>query len=250
MGRSTSSIVKLNGNVDGLTFYEKDGQQFVRKTPKSNKKKFLNDPGMARVRENVGEFKLVSSSAKIVWDTLRPLTVNNKDSKSFLRLRSIMNELKNMDTTSLRGKRDPLITLNDVAGKELMNGFEFNSKAQLTSVLTKPYTVDTTAGALLIEELDPKVHLISDPSATHFTIKMCKADIDLFSGNSEIAISNEAQFAVTAPAANITLQLETDTTINGLQLYVLQISFLQEKNGQMYPLNNKAHNPSKIIEVL
>jgi hypothetical protein len=250
MGRNVSSVVKLQGNVDGLSYYERDGKQFVRRTPKSNKAKFDTAESMARVRENASEFKAVTHSAKKLWDTLRPLTANNKDGKSFLRLRSIMNELKKQDATSQRGKRDPLLALAVASGKQLLKGFDFNSKAQLDSIMFKPFTVDTTAGTLLIEGLNPLVHLSIEPSATHFSMKLCKADIDISTGKSELVISNEAQFAVTAPAANITLQLEDDTTINGLQLFVLQICFFQEMNGQMYPLKDKAHNASKIIEVL
>lgn len=250
MASNNSSLIKLQGNLDGLTFYEQDGKQFVRRTPKSNKSKFETSESMARVRENASEFAIVTNSAKRLWDTMRPLTANNKDSKSFQRLRSLMNELKKMDSTSARGERDPLITLNDASGKELLKGFNFNSKAQLDSILFKPFTVDTTAGTLLIEGFNPLVHLSAEPSATHFSMKLCKADVEISSGKSELVISNEAQFAVTAPAANITLQLEDDTTINGLQLFVLQICFFQEMNGQMYPLKDKAHNASKIIEVL
>ncbi|MDY0217598.1 MAG: hypothetical protein RBS19_11655 [Bacteroidales bacterium] len=250
MAENTSSLVKLRGDVDGLTFYAKDGKQFVRRTRKSNKEKFDNDPSMVRVRENAAEFKNVSQSAKRLWDTLRPFTANNKDSKSYLRLRSIMNELKKMDTTSLRGERDALNGLTEAAGKQLLKGFNFNSKSQLDSILFKQFELNTDSGKLMMEQFNPSIHLASEPSSTHYSITLCKADIDINSGKSELAMSNVHQAAVNGSTEDVVLQLETTTHINGLQLFVLQIAFYQEMNGQLYPLKDKAHNASKIIDVL
>ena len=250
MAKNHNILVKIQGNVDGLTFYEKGGQQYVRRTPRSNRAKFATDPGMARVRENVSEFKLVSSSAKKLWDTFRPITANTKDGNAYLRLRTIMNELKKLDTTSLRGQRNPIISLTDTTGKDAVKGFDFNTKAQLDSLIFKPYQLNTTTGKLIIEAFNPMVHLASVLSATHFSIMLSKVDIDLTSSKAELVQSNEVQLAITSTASDIVLQLGSDTSINGLQLFILQIYLFQEMNGQVYPLKDKTHNASKIIEVL
>ena len=94
------------------------------------------------------------------------------------------------------------------------------------------------------------VHLASVLSATHFSIMLSKVDIDLTSSKAELVQSNEVQLAITSTASDIVLQLGSDTSINGLQLFILQIYLFQEMNGQVYPLKDKTHNASKIIEVL
>ena len=132
----------------------------------------------------------------------------------------------------------------------ILNGFDFNEKAPMSSVLIKPFTLDSTLGSLVIENFNPLIHLVADMSATHFSLTMGKVDIDTFSGNSELVMSNIFESTVNAVPADVTLQLESETTINGLLIFVLQITFFQEMNGQLYPLKNKAHNASKIIEVL
>jgi hypothetical protein len=250
MAINKSSQTKLQGTLDGVTYYEQNGKQIAKISNGISKTQFENDPALVRTRENAQEFKITGESTKVLYDMLRPITVFSKDSKLFIRLNKVMHELKKMDTTSLRGERRPFNSLNDASGKNLLKGLNFNERAKMESILFKPFAVDTSLGALTIEGFDPKIHMVSDPSATHFSMTLSKADINLFDNNSELAVSNEYQSTLSAQATDVSLQLSSDTTINGLQLFVLQISFYQEVNGVKYLLNNKAYNTSKIIEVL
>lgn len=250
MSKNTSRLFKPSGNLDGITFFQKDGDHFMRLTPLSNKNKFLNDPGMARVRENANEFKIVAEANKTIIDVLRPIIMFSKDSTMHIRMNKLMHELKKTDLTSNRGQRSPLIALNNAESKLVLKGFDFNEKAPMSSILIKPFELDSTMGTLVIEDFNPLIHLVAESSATHFSLTMGKADMDPFSGKSELVMSNVFESTVNAAPSNITLQLESETTINGLLMFVMQIAFFQEMNGQLYPLKDKAHNASKIIEVL
>jgi hypothetical protein len=66
----TSGIIKIEGTVEDLTFYKKDGRNFVRRKGGVSKERIENDPNYVRTRENNSEF-----GPWAVW-FLRPKTAN------------------------------------------------------------------------------------------------------------------------------------------------------------------------------
>lgn len=50
------SFIKFEGTLDGLTFYQKDGKNFVKTKTQVNKNRLMNDPAYQRTRENMQEF--------------------------------------------------------------------------------------------------------------------------------------------------------------------------------------------------
>ena len=51
-----SSFIKLDGTLDGLTFYNKDGSNFVKTKSTVSRNRIMNDPAYQRTRENMQEF--------------------------------------------------------------------------------------------------------------------------------------------------------------------------------------------------
>lgn len=241
---------RLNGTLDGVTYYEQNGKQIAKISNGISKDQFENDPALARTRENANEFKIVGECSKVLYDMLRPISIYSRDSKFFLRINAVMNELKTKDVVSRRGERNPFNALTNPEGKKLLKGLNFNERGKMESILFVPYSVDSSAGSFSIPGFNPKTNLLSDPSATHYTMKFCKTDINLETNQTELVLSDEFTSEISSAEVDVLLQLNSATTINGLQLFVLQITFSQMVNGEMYPLNNKAYNTSKIIEVL
>ena len=60
----SNGILKIEGTLDELTFYNKDGKSFVRKKGGVSKERIENDPNYVRTRENNAEFSHSTSSAK------------------------------------------------------------------------------------------------------------------------------------------------------------------------------------------
>lgn len=61
-----NGIIKIEGTVEDLTFYKKDGKNFVRKKGGISKERIMNDPNFVRTRENGSEFGHCGSSGKVL----------------------------------------------------------------------------------------------------------------------------------------------------------------------------------------
>jgi hypothetical protein len=66
-------IIKLDGSVDGLTFYTANGKNLVRKSSGPTREQILYGENYGRTRENISEFGACSKIAKSFRDSLLPL---------------------------------------------------------------------------------------------------------------------------------------------------------------------------------
>ncbi|HAT64297.1 MAG TPA: hypothetical protein DCS66_06805, partial [Flavobacteriaceae bacterium] len=60
------SFIKLEGTLDGLTFYQKDGESFVKTKGGISRDRILNDQNFKRTRENMQEFSGCAKTGKAV----------------------------------------------------------------------------------------------------------------------------------------------------------------------------------------
>jgi hypothetical protein len=250
MANINSTVGRMSGTIDGITYFQKDGKTFARRKRVTNKSKFHSDPNYIRVRENAQEFKTTSLVAKQIWDSLRVATQYSKDSKSHTRFRSKLNVLKNMDYTSPRGERTPILALSEDLGKTVLKDFDFNAKAPLSSILFAPHKFNELSGQVKIADFNPKIHLAPQVGATHVSFKSFLLDINFDTNASEIISSNEVMIELSSSVSDVILDFTSTTGAGGIKLYILQINFHQKMNDQIYPLNNRAHNTSRIISVL
>ena len=145
-----AGIIKLEGTLDGLTFYKSQDGYMVRTKGGVNKNRIMNDPAYARTRENLSEFGQNAKSGKLIRDSVGIMLNKAKDSKLSSRMLQLLNAVKNYDSNSVRGKRSVQQGLETIEGKQILKGFDFNSKATLASVLHATYTLDTATGTIEI----------------------------------------------------------------------------------------------------
>jgi hypothetical protein len=96
-----AGIVNIEGTVENLTFFKKDGKNFVRRKGGVSKQRIENDPNFVRTRENNNEFKESAYSGKLLRLALGSLVFKAKDSKLSSRMLQTMSRIKNLDGTSL-----------------------------------------------------------------------------------------------------------------------------------------------------
>ena len=124
-----TGLLKIKGTLDNVTFYKsKDGHLAKMKTSLDGER-IKNDPSFARTRENGSEFGSIATSGKLFRDSLRNITVNVSDNKLLTRVTQVLAQIKNLDTTSLRGARNVGVGIGNASAKALLKGFEFNSNA-------------------------------------------------------------------------------------------------------------------------
>lgn len=243
-----SGIFKIEGSLDGITFYKSGDGHLVRRSGGVSKNRILKDPAFARTRENISEFGSNATAAKILRDALGNLVSKAKDPKTSNRLVQVFNQIKNFDEVSARGERKIAIALENEDARNLLVKFDFNARAQMRNVLRRNYIADTQAGTLTMEQFDPKTQVVLPAGATHASLTLGSAGIDFAMGISELSISSAINFSLKSDPLDIALSA-TPPTDYPIIISVLLIEFFQEVNGAQYPLHNGAYNALMILDV-
>lgn len=249
MGRLTG-FIKLEGTLDGLTFYKSQDGYMVRTKGGVSKSRIMTDPAYARTRENLREFGLNAKSGKLIRDSVGVLLNRAKDPKLSSRMLQLMNAIKNLDSTSVRGQRTVQRGMETAEGKQLLKGFDFNAKATLASVLHATYTVDTATGAIAITDFISQEQLSAPSSATHVSFRSAFINLDLATGTFDKSYSPITNTVIDQNLTTVTLLPEQVPAGSGLQLYLLLVEFFQEVNGVQYPLQSGNYNVLNLVEIV
>ena len=146
------SFIKLEGTLDGLTFYKSQDGYMVRTKGGISKSRMLKDPAFKRTRENFRQFGMNAKAGALLRDSVGPMLAKAKDPKLSSRMLKLINEIKNFDSTSVRGQRSVHLGLATAEGKQMLKGLDFNGRAHLQSVLNAQFSVDTATGVLVIPD--------------------------------------------------------------------------------------------------
>ncbi|MFC0344191.1 hypothetical protein [Epilithonimonas hispanica] len=241
-------LFKIEGSIDGVTFYRNADGHFVRMAGGVSKSRIMNDPAFARTRENITEFGNNAKAAKVLRDALGPLVKNAKDSRTSNRLMQLFNKVKNLDVVSLRGQRKISIGLEDPLSQNVFQKFDFNKKAQLSNVLKRTYELDALAGTLDIPGFIPAVDLLKPEGATHAQITYAALGLDFDTADSSLVQATPLNFALDNVVQDIALSLTPPVGLPSV-FQVLLIEFFQEVNTLQYPLNNGAFNVLFILNL-
>jgi len=242
-------IIKLKGKIGDLSFYKTQDGHLAREKGGVDASRIANDPAFIRTRENGAEFGSSASSGKLVRNTLRPLLMTASDNRVTSRLTKLMTDIKNLDATSVRGKRTVGIAIALAPAKALLKGFNFNDKAILGSILFKPFVVTTATGVITINGLIPANDIAFPAGATHISIKGAWAKVDFANNVSDIKYSNVVNLPINAVSSNVVLTPTAAAAGAGTNLFMLQIEFFQMVNTVQYSLKNGAYNALSVVEV-
>jgi hypothetical protein len=249
MAKSTG-ILKIEGTVEDLTFYKKDGVSYVRRKGGVSKERIATDPNFVRTRENGTEFGHSANAGKILRLAASTMVFRAKDSQLSSRLLRVMSQIKNLDSTSSRGLRNVAIGIGTAEGKLALKGFDFNANAPLKSVLFAPYLLDTATGIVKFTDLIPGEQVHFPQGATHFSLQCAYLVVNFATGVSEIGYSAIVNLKLNFEVSNPELKPVPVPVLVGTKLYLLMVSFYQEVNGVQYSLKNEEYNVLHVMEVL
>ncbi|SHJ52868.1 hypothetical protein [Flavobacterium haoranii] len=244
-----NSLVKIEGTLDNLTFYKSADGHFVRTKGGVSKNRIMNDPAFVRTRENLSEFASIAASGKLIRTALGPMVFKAKDSKLTSRLVKVLSEIKKLDSTSVRGQRNVNEGISTLEGQLLLEGFDFNIKASLASVLNTAITVNTTDGSISFASFNPMEQLRAAEGATHFSLQAGFLNLDFATGAFELTQSVEQVYPLVQGTITPVLTPNAVPAVTGVQLHLLLIEFFQEVNGMQYLLNNGAYNVLHLLKV-
>jgi hypothetical protein len=242
-------IIKIKGTVGDLTFYKTTDGHILKEKTSISSDRIKNDPAFSRTRENNKEFGAAGKAAKLLRDAIRPLLQQSKDRRVTSRLSKEMLRVIKADATSTRGER------NVIDGElELLTGFDFNLEGKLGTILFAPFTVDIDRVSGVVTFQVPSFkpsQMVSGPGgATHFKIVSAAAELDFENAMYVNSVQRTTELPWDETATAVITQ-EHDLTANSTHPIVLiaGIQFMQEVNGNMYPLKTGAFNALNLVKV-
>ena len=242
-------IIKLKGKIGDISFYKTQDGHLAREKGGVDASRIANDPAFIRTRENGVEFGSSASSGKLLRSSLRSMLMTAGDNRVTARLTKTMTDIKNLDATSVRGKRTVGIAIALAPAKALLKGFNFNNKAILGSILFKPYAVATATGIITITGLVPLTDIAFPEGATHVSFKSSWAKVDFTNNISDVKLSNVVNLPINAVSSNVVLTPTAAAVGTGINLFVLQLEFFQLVNAIQYTMKNGTYNALCIVEV-
>ncbi len=242
-------IVKIKGTIGDLNFYESQDGMMAREKSNIDAKRIASDPAFIRTRENGEEFGSSAYAGKVLRSALYSMLQTASDNRVVSRLTKLMSEIKNLDATSVRGKRNVGVAIALATAKAKLKGFNFNNRAILGSILANAYSVNTGTGVITINGLIPLDEIAYPQGATHVTLKGAWARVDFATGTNQVFLSNVVNLPINSTSTNVILTPTGTPTGPGTNIFLLQIEFFQLVNTIQYSLKNGAHNVLNAVEV-
>ena len=242
-------IIKTQGTLDDLTFSKTKDGYLVKKRTSLDGSKINSDPSFQRTRENNSEFGKAAKAGKLLRNEIRNQLLNAKDFRVVSRLTKEMMKVIKADSTSTRGQR------NVIDGEtELLQGFDFNVNAKLSTTLYAPFTaaIDRVTGALTVDiaSFAPNQMIPAPVGTTHFKIVTGAAEVD-FENGTYVTDNKATAILPWDSTATAAINLANAVTANSTHplFLLLGVQFFQEVNGVFYPLKSGVFNSLNLVKV-
>ena len=250
-----NSFIRLEGTLDGLTFFRKNGENFVKTKSSVSRNRIMNAPEYQRTRENMQEFGGANKGGKSFRESFASILRLVSDSNVTSRVAGIMRRMMN-NGAGLRGQR----TLNVVDNKEPFIGFNFNVNKPFDSQFNAPSTgPEINAGrdtvTWSIPDFNTDTYIRQPEGATHCKLVLAAGYVsnyewvpalkaydpveDTPNGVGSVVYSDAiALGAMVGAATDLTVDLTAYAPIPATTaLYAATaIVFYQEVNGDLYEL--------------
>ena len=162
-------IIKLVGNIGGLSFYASGGEFLARTAGGPTKEQIATGTNFIRTRENNKEFGGSAKVSKSLRTALSGVLQVMGSGDLTSRLTSIFKKI-NSKAGGIRGQRPIQLTDN----KELLQGLELNSKLSFTSVFNAPFAVsineDRTEATISVPNFIPANFVSAPAGASGFRL--------------------------------------------------------------------------------
>ncbi|OWK74310.1 hypothetical protein CBW16_02540 [Flavobacteriaceae bacterium JJC] len=245
-----SSILKLKGVLDGMSFYKNSEGHYVRAKGGIEKERILNDANFARTRENMNEFADINGAGKLIRNSVSEFLRRAKDMRTSSRLVSVIAKIKNKDALSVRGQRNFAKGFGTAEGKAMLTGYDFNRHAPLQTVLKKELVIDPVAGSISIRGFKPHSDLEVPEFATHVNLGLACVSLDAENEKSETVYSTSAPLVINEDVADLTVTLDALPTADGVKMFYVLLEFFQEVNGELYELRSGQMNALKLVHIV
>lgn len=243
-----SSIFKVEGLLDDVSFYKFGNGYKVRKKGGVSSDRIAKDPAFRKLRANASDFTRAAAASKLFRRSLEGLLNQATDGVMVSRLTREMFKVIQADLTNPKGER------NVIDGEaELLTGFEFNINARLSTVfkITSNYSIDRVTGLMSVDfpSFDPQEVLSVPRDCTHYKINIAGSAIDFENAVFTTDIKATEQKPMTEIAAPLQLTCQLPANSRHPLFLVLGLEFFVQENGQSARLIKEHSNPLSIVKV-
>lgn len=244
-------IVKLVGNLGGISFYTADGQSLARIANGPSKERIAKDPAFKRTRENNKEFGGSARAAKALRLSMGGLMQTMAGTRLVSTLTALFKSI-NLKGSGARGKRP----IEASQHKAMLKNLEFNKKVSFSTVFAAPFTTtntpDRNEGVIQIGAFLPDSIVNAPSGSTHFRLVTALGVISDYlhddgTNSYEPIVPDQDSLGATAysgylaldsnvPVTTLTATLAGAPVIDA-QCTVVQtlgVEFYQEVDGQFY----------------
>lgn len=242
-------IVPLQGTIGNITFMKTKDGFMARQKGGVSKERIASDPAFQRTRENGAEFGRAGKAGKLLRNAIRSLLINTADARMVARLTREFVKVIQADMTNARGQR------NVIDGEaELLQGFDFNANAKLSTTLFAPFTstINRATGELTVSlpSFIPLNMIAAPAGATHFKLTSAGVEINFEQQTYTMQTQLTAELPWdSAPTALVTLTNSVTAASASPLFLAVGIEFFQQVNGNMYSLKNGAFNALSLVAV-
>jgi hypothetical protein len=162
-------IIKLVGNIGGMSFYTSNGEYLARTAGGPTKERIATGSNFVRTRENNAEF---GGSAKVgkAFRTALSSVIQTMGGSTLTATLTRLFKSINARANGIRGQRPIALSANKAQAK----GLELNNKISFTSVFNAPYTATSDADRVEVTFTIPSfipINFINAPAgATGFRV--------------------------------------------------------------------------------
>lgn len=226
-------ILKVEGALGDLSFYSSVYGDIVRRKGGASREKIRRSPAFKNLRRHQAEFAGCAAAGKLLRQGWGIFTRQSKDHTLVWRVTKVMNQVKDKDSTSERGKRSVKKGLGYLEGRALLNGFDLNSKTPLKETLKAGVNIKNHR--FYISGLQPSQQIVFPKGATRVSVTALISVVDfekkkheVFSDTRVLQRRAKKQDLVLAPPL---------AKAGGYVFYLLQLRFGQMINGVNCDLN-------------
>jgi hypothetical protein len=242
-------LLKIEGSTGGFSFYKLGDVIVVRQGWGPDKKRMQKDPAFERARENGKEFGACAKDGKLLRNALRSFVKTSADKFLTPRVTKTLFAIKNLDSTSRRGERCVAKGIVAPGAEKLLKDLLFNKDAPLGSVLKCDLKAELKSGRLRIEKFLAKQDLYFPKGATHARLRSGMARIDFENKTYEFQEASAVVVSKKETTRDVVFKIPSLSLNKGTKLMVFGIHFLQERNGELYALNDSQFTTFGIVGV-
>lgn len=250
-----NSFITLEGTLNGLTFYRKDGENLVKTQSRVSKDRIMTDAAFRRTRENMQEFGGAAKAGKAFRDSFAAVLRIMSDTYMGARVNGLIKRINRLGAGP-RGER----AIDVTAYSSLLEQFEFNTSTPLSAQFYAPSGLPVINGTRdkiewSVPDFDTDSYIRKPEGATHFRLLLAGGytsdyAFDLFTGGYlpvDAAVNGRGDVAYSAPIAlNGMVGSATDLAVDFTSLGTIPVTsalfgcvgiiFYQEINSVLYEL--------------